>query len=881
MPEATERVLGLLAAPGAADELADVLGTLTEKERRLLSGPVRAAAGRVGWRPDLGLACAVLGTVTGVRQVATALESVPVPAGSEATAVRVLADRRPPWLGELPAALLRTEGRAVHARLLRALVVAGEVQPLDGPEYAEALARGLGWGVLRSEHSVLADLRADPGLLDRDLWTVLETERIGRALRFQDMFCDQETADAPGQPLQRHPERTWRHALTTLASDGTVDRDRLLDTILRACLADWAAADLTWYVRLHEALAPTAEEVAVRQVTYARLLAAAFGPAVALALDALGRLERDGGLDVDVLLTSAPAALARADKGPVWSALTLLGSVARARPPAVERVAAVVAAALQHPRTDVQERARALLAELVPDPVRRAVLTGPVVPEPGDEAPVGDGGPAAVPESPPDRLAPTGSADELAELFARLVEEADDPAAIERLLDGALRWAGQRPATAEVLAVRAEELLGEAWPGPWSGEDLRADLAMLALVWLGRRPPGRGFTGRHDPRAAPRAAASRPSRLERGSSLAELVTRRVHEVATAVHGGGGVLLSFPTTADGSLDAVTLSRRLEAMPRTASPLPIDAAVGLLRVPPEQYADLRLPALHRAGRHLSGQLAALRQHDPRWSRVVDDTGEVHRRKGRPWERPSVQPPVTWRDSVPLPAELDGPLQAVLDRTDPLATFGPEEEDGEYGSRFEQVTACWPALLPHRPDLLAAWAHPRLHRALTRNRSGTEPLLDALGSSRRPVAGAVHTALLLGLAARNGTEVTHAVDAVLDLVARQALDGVALGGELDALLRAEAVVGSRVATGLAEVFRGDPATAGVLLDCLGAALDAIPGRRDAHLFVDLLARLAVAAGRTVRLPDALAAVARSTARSQLALAARRVPQPSDAAT
>jgi hypothetical protein len=45
--------------------------------------------------------------------------------------------------------------------------------------------------------------------------------------------------------------------------------------------------------------------------------------------------------------------------------------------------------------------------------------------------------------------------------------------------------------------------------------------------------------------------------------------------------------------------------------------------------------------------------------------------------------------------------------------------EARDGEYESRFEQVTGLWPLLLPHRPELLAAHAHARLNRALTRNR------------------------------------------------------------------------------------------------------------------------------------------------------------------
>jgi hypothetical protein len=136
-------------------------------------------------------------------------------------------------------------------------------------------------------------------------------------------------------------------------------------------------------------------------------------------------------------------------------------------------------------------------------------------------------------------------------------------------------------------------------------------------------------------------------------------------------------------------------------------------------------------------------------------------------------------------------------------------------------------------------------------------------------------VHSALLLGLSARDGVERTHAVDAVLDLAAESAIDGIALGSELAALLRADAVVGTRVATGLSEVFRADSAMAEVVVNCLVPALDAVEGRRDAHQFVDLLADAAIAAGRKVRLPAAFEALAGSSAKTQLARACRRVPR------
>ena len=874
MSEATERVLALLPDPSATQELADLLADLEEAERKALARPVRAAVTARGYAfdGDANLSLAVLGCYGGARQAASALDDVHVPAGTEPLAVRVLAAREPAWLAELPAAVLQRRGLPeFHVRLVRALVSAGLAPTPTFPEYAEALVRGIrrGWGP--TAPTILEELREHPGVLD-EVWLVLGTERVGRILQFSDTFVSTRQPGFGSGATEARPDHTWHHALTTLAAEGVLDRDRLIDATLAAFLADWAAADLTWYVGLHDALAPTIDEVEKRQATYARLLTVSFGPAVTLGLRALGGLLDARRLDVDLLLDSAAAPLARPEKGTAWATLTLLGSLAKEHPEAGERIAEVVATALDHPRGDVRERAQGMLTDLRPDGAPPAVAEEPM---------------AAVPREPwrPESVEPASSADEVAELLARLIEEADDPVAVERALDGVLRWAGHRPRTADALGARAAELLAEAFPGPWSGEDLRADLAGTALVWLGLRTPGSGFRDRAARLAAilgdaPTAPAAP---LGPGSSLAELLSRRIHEVCVALHGGGGVLLSLPTATDGSLDASTLSRRVAALPATRGPLPVDAAIALLRVPPKQYGDLSVPRLHRAGRSLTAQLEALGRYRPRWSLVLDVEREVHRRQGKPWERPSPHPPLTWRDDAPLPEGLDGALAAALDRSRPMDTFGPEVEDGEYtyGSRFAQVAACWPLLIPHRPDLLAVWAHPRLHRALTRNRSGTEPLLDALGRSRGVVGPPRYAALLLGLAARNGVEVAHADDAVLDLTSRGAVDGAVLGELLAASLRAEAVVGSRVATGLAEVFRADPSTGAVLVDCLTVALPAIEGRRDAHLYVDLLADAAIASGRTVRLPESFVEAARSKAKTQLARACRRVPQPAEAAT
>jgi hypothetical protein len=877
-----DAVLELLGAPDRLDELVTALAEIDESGRRKVSTRVRSMAERIRWNDDQrAVALAVLGCVTGLRQVAAALDDVRLPPEIAPLAVRVLTDRQPPWLGDLPAALLvQPETRAEHFHLVRALVREGAVARPDFPEYLESMVWGLALDLPSS--SVLDRLRSDPRLLDDELWDLLATERIGRRMADHDRYHLQPQHWGEGDPPPPRPKSTWQHALTELVADGTFDRERVIDIALGAFFRDWAAVDVSWFVGLHSALAPTEREVVVRQGTYSRLLAAEHGPVVKLGLTTQRRLLASGHLDVDLFLASAPAALARTDKGTVSTTLGLLSDVAAAQPDSAERVAEVVATAVQHERVDVQERAIALLITLVPDADRRRQLLEPFTEglapslRPRSTAPVRVEEPTGPTLAEPEPvIVPVRDADELGELFARLIEEADDPAEIERLLDGVLGMARDRPRNgADVLARRAEELLAGYFPGAWSGEEPRADLAALALVWLRGASPGRGFLGREYGWEGSFQTVRRlvaPPPLGRGSSLSELLTRRTHEVAGAVHAGGGASLSLPTRRSGSLAAADLMQRIDAMNSRAGVLPIDACVALLRVPPEEHDELRFSSSSRAGRFLRDQLRALRERRPDWQLVVDHE-ELEQRDARHAARPTR---VAWRATDGPHRGLDRVLLAVLDRTDPLSTFGPEADDGEYAARFDQVTAQWPLLLPHDPDLLAAHAHPRLYRGLIQNRSGSEPLLESLGRSTRPIGPPALSVLLLGLSAKNGSERARAVDASIDLARRSMLDGAGLGRVLTQLLAADAVIGSRVAQAMTDAARAEPWAGDALLECLVSAVAAFEGRRDAHTFIDLMAQLATERGQVVTLPEFFAATAASISKSQLAQACRRVPR------
>lgn len=874
-------LLPLLREEVPLEQLVAALGSLSPKERKALSRDVgdRCSFGRLGYDGTTSAALiAILGCVNGLRQVASELRWMQLEPAAVSAAVQVLRDRQPPWLPDLPGALL-SDRRAGHWhwRFVRALVLEGLVERPDSPEYATGMISGLlPWlvghgGDLRDQQSILADLLADPGLIEYEIWRMLANEGAGKQLAATDKWLEHTwRADPRSLPVVDRPARTWRYALIKLSAEGLIDRSRLLDQTLAAFLRDWAPSDLGWFIGLHDALSPTVDELAVRQGTYARLLGAEPGMPVSLAQQQFAKLLKANRLDSVTFLAASRAPLMRADKGPVVAQLKLLKDIASRDAAARPAVAALVVHALEHDRIDIRERASELLADLEPDPTRRdELLASDGRTTVAAVSTVAVGRVPATPLAPhaPLDVLPVSDANELADLFRALIEEADNPIEVERALEGVARLAREHPTYGgEVLTRRAKELLATYFPGPWSGQELRADLCALVLVWLAGASPGRGHQGRNPGPYVWRFSRDEPPVPD--WTLGSLVSLRTHEVARAVAEGGAAMLALPTTTDGAISPDALSARLRHIPRTSRPWPLDLGLAALRVPPASYSDVVVPPAHRTGRLLEQQLERLHRYAPTWVRVsTPDT----RYGADPYS-----PAVSWLDKTSVKGSTVDAVAAVLDRTDPLYRLSHEAEDGEYSPRFDQVAGLWPVFMPHHPELLAAHAHARLTRGLTKNRASTEGLLAALGRSGCRTGPVTCSALVLGLAAKNAAERTAAVDALADLARRGLLDGTELGAQAGELMKQDLVVGQRIAQGLADAARADTAATAGVLDALSALLPILPGRRDAHQFIELTAELAAKQEREIVLPAAFEQLARSGSSSVLAAACRRVPMP-----
>lgn len=824
--------------------LVDRLARLTPQERKALGPKVR------GWitrghslRADAdAIALAGLGTADGERQAATVIaNSWDTSDDFVGKAVDLLARRKPAWLERLPEALVGEQGAREWA-FIHALVVAGLGPEPDDPRYFVGTVHGVrtDWGP--NAPSVLDALRASPDLVGDHIFTVLATEQAGRRLASHDSWLERTDDYTRGPKRAPRPEDTWRHALVVLTQAGQLDRGRLLDAALAAPLRDWAAADLGWYVGLHNALEPTLDEVAARQSTYTRLLAVEHGPSVKLAQTQLKRLLADPRLEPEPLLTSSRATLSRSDKASVTAQLRVLTALAKVRPDL--DVGGSARVALDHPRAEVREQAAKLLDKLGVTDERASVALPPGFMAPEHE-----------PRPTPERVIPVADEDELGDLLLRLVEDADDPVEIERAIDGLLRFADRLPIAADVLLRRSTE-------AEWYVDDPRLILATLTQAWLLPRP-----RFRRELWVINLAHANFGQRPAHEHSLYGVAGRRLSDIALAIRRGPSQGLALPTFADGTIEPADLVERLESIGRkkASTPPAYEAALAVLRVAPERLPEL---TTHGAGptRYVVAEaIRRIRDHAPRWERETRDLPTRWE-----WEAPTRL--TVFRDHSSLPG-ADAPVDALFARADPWQHASVELEFGEYQPGFEPTIAFCALMLPHHPDVFAAHVHPQLVRDLAKDRGVSAAVLDALALTPTRLDRPGSSALVLGLAAKDARIRTAAQDALVDLSRWGRLDGTLLGSEAAAHLRDDLIVGKRFSDGLTEVSAAADTAVLPVLSALEALLPALAGRRDAGAFLELTADLAERTGRSVHLPAEFLALASGRSASMAAMAVRRL--------
>ncbi|NUS15564.1 MAG: hypothetical protein HOY69_29920, partial [Streptomyces sp.] len=671
---------------------------------------------------------------------------------------------------------------------IRGWVTQGDLISWQGHREIREWFADQGWREPVPRHTTLLSwLRAEPRL----------AEYVPRLFEVDDVGS--ELADP--KAARFGAENGWPEALTTLANEGVLDRDALLDQCLAKLLRGDRPGNLRGFVALHDRLAPSPDEVAARVGTYVRLAADGAGTAAKAAQKLLKALDTDGRLEPRDFEELCTAVLTRSETTLATAQLTWMDKVVgrdRAQAPALAGAAAL---AFGHPATAVQERALALagrwLAYVGPDvqaQLRDAAGSLDAALQHEAARVLGDTGDAPAPSprlpAPQARKLPpvVGSPGDLAERFAALlVARTIEPMELERVLEGAVvQFHADADAVARAFAPLAARHPAREDAGGWTASGLNLGLDCLMDVLAGRsaRIAGAAWTALAEGHSA---------------SLDTIPLRRIHEVAAQLQGGKApFLLATPTRADGSIDLAVLAERLDRFrAEDVTPWPDDLEQALLRLPRGAHAGLadRLPA---PSGHATGlpEFASFHTH-PRGVEEAPDAFGYGQTSA-----PRVVPVMT------AATEPDaGTLAAVLSRTpdpmDPHPYYWPY-----WDGRTNRLMGLWPAIAPHHPDVIAAHALPILFSQVESTSNTGDAVLPLLAESGDAAGPVVHLALAYGMTAAGAASRTAALDALLTLAALGRLDGPLLGQVVAALWHEQIARPNRFESVLGEAARAGAA-------------------------------------------------------------------------
>ncbi|GEL97801.1 hypothetical protein [Cellulomonas terrae] len=828
-------------------------------------------------------AIARLGTATEAWDMASSLASLlAVPATEAPPAVLDLFRARGRrWTDSVVRGLFRPDWyRGEVWRAVAALVQADLADEPDSPAWATWSLHAYPWEDLPGR------VRSDP--------------QLARSLR--------HAFDVPGAGLvlsvcasTQRPE-SLVEALTGGTDEGRAD---VLDALIGTLGNPFTENDLRGWKEFAGWLAPTDDELAGHAASVVALLAAPSRVSVGWAQAALAR---DGvRCDAESLVDVSDAVLARPDKGLVRAQLRLLQRRYAEGDLAADSLVRVLAQGLDPDRPDLARATAAVLREALPaagPEARRDVVavidarfsgTGDALrTELG--LPAGASAAVAEPIAPPTPVdLPRAGAvesvrdvDELVDLLARIPVGDSAPEDLERALDGLVRF---RPEDARTLTALTHTFHPDQPTLTAPDWTMAASFVDLVRAWLGV-PVGAAVDGVRRrggsidrPEDAPPGAAVAPEPWASGtltwrepSWVPPMLTYRRMVELRAVVGSGALLLSTPTSSDGSIDGEALVRRLAQAPESGARwAPHDVGTALLRLEPSTRAELEAVGALSLHELVSASTAdALRTLgvEDRWVRETMD---------RPFTHYAPAGRVTgWFVPGSARGAPDDPVLGWLDTSTVRTGWHDHFSVVDWhDARWGAGPRHWATVLVHDPDLLGAHLLPLLSMYADRPRADLLPVLRALGSSRAPLHGPASAALVRLAAFRDVTVRTGAAEALAGAARSGRLDADVLGEELLALLvpDADGVADdlppklNRLVETLTDAARIDDHAEAAVLGALRVLMTGAHRLRGSADAVELTAQLAERRGIGVELPEGLAAVAASRSSSHLAVAARRL--------
>ncbi|SNS70395.1 hypothetical protein SAMN05216276_101467 [Streptosporangium subroseum] len=685
--------------------------------------------------------------------------------------LRLVRMRPPTWQADLAQRLAgRLRGRDPSYELTAALIRETGIEVPTDDGFV------VGWVSRRTAGRPLADVLADDPLLDALLPRIFEAQGVGEALNREGIY-------------------PWPSVLHTLATNGRADRSMMLDGCLRCFLRGGTALELRFFVRLHEALDPTVNEIEPHARDYLRLLPSSTGTVAELALNHLRRLDPP---EPEGFGEAATALMFRQEKKLVRAGLSWIDQVVRHAPGHAEKVSEALVMIFSHETHDLRERAVRLAvkhaagmsadtlrdaAGALPPDLRAQLATVVSGIEVKAQAPQASRQGAALTPGRRELPSPIGTAAELAAsvtLFARDTEHWDDWIAIERMMAGLVELAHRdRDAVQKALApVMNQEF-------PWW---VAGDPGIHPVGWLLTACRNLVSPGSRERWTKPLLPL--PSHVH---PLHRFVLRRAAEVFTALQNGDlfPLLLATPTSVSGHINPAELIARLERLEASgAEPFPADLDQALLRIPrsvePETVARaerLSSPAGRLVARWMAGA-----------GRVTPQVAIRHR----------------YLDGASLRWSDDG-VPPVYSRSDPqIVPFVSAPATGLEGIdalfhvpsfRYAECMTWWLGIMPSEPEAAAAYllAFSMVGRRLAAPESAS---LGELAGATEPLGPVAATLLLARLNSADPAQRASLLGTLATLAAAGHLPGHDLGEQLGLLVTYDLVTLSRITSALVEI-------------------------------------------------------------------------------
>lgn len=750
-------------------ELVDLLASLEDGDRKPLVAPVRALSrsqdsrGFPAW--DLFAEIALVGAAVlpDAKTVASWIRRFAQHDSDTQDAKRrdshagdlatVLIARDPVWLPNLVTQLAEQLRHDAYAsgpyRLIERLRVHLEAAPPRGAGYVAGWVH-FGW----RDTDLVTLLHADPRFADL-VPLVVENDDVAGLLR--------GTQDTPGHV---------RLVIDALDA-GLADRGAVLDSLLARFQRGGRPGPTNDFVAVHEAFAPSLDEVVQRRRDYLALLPAPSASTVAGMAQGhlLAALAADR-LTINELAEVSRSVLTRGDKKLVRAQLAALRDHARRSPADLSRLAEMTTTIFDNAAPDLQRDGVKLLAAWLPslDADTTNLVLERASALPADLAAVLGTTHVSAPApvlrlafAEPTRVERIETPEELIEeLLLVLRSEGWKIAAlaVDRILEATPRLAGDN---LEALRRAAQPVLSSD-PYRWAhthheyGSNWTLPYGLVALLDAALGTPVRLST------YGPSNASDRVPQ--------KALTTRVYAAAKALHSSSAVRsVSLPSWSDGTIEASELRERLVAADTEGwTPDPTDLEQAILRVAPDQAAAIGLtspPApltsfVERKERHFSS-----------------------------WDGDRPPPPVYVPIPVltPHPDDVNPGVLWSLLRSLP-APNGDYMIGYDSGSTFQ----AWPLIVPHHADLIAA--HRCLAQVDARDHSSDETgVLIGVASAPGPSGPGLYAAIAYGLGAKKADRQAAAVDALLVLAARNRLDGDALGSILGRIVTQRGIVLKRL--------------------------------------------------------------------------------------